>query len=121
MRPNGITLYCPREMRAIEKAIEFVNENAEKQITADGLAEEYEITVKKLQRGFVKQTGKTVHSFLLSVRLQKAKSILSDLDMEIKAIPQKIGFCTVSHFGYCFKRFTGLTPMEFRCQNISIE
>ncbi len=117
MRLQGVIQYSPTEIRAIQNAIAYIDSNPEKPITAEELASDYQIGIKKLQNGFIRITGLTVHYYLLQVRLEKAKELLADLDLPLKTIAYKVGFRTRSHFGQFFKKYTGQTPVQYRFGN----
>src|SRR5450631_2022422 len=104
------------EWEHIDRCISHIEQNYLKPITAMHLADDFNINIRKVHKGFKIKTGSTVHEYLLKVRLENAKSLLLDLDLEIKEIPEKIGFNTSSHFGQVFKNRMGLTPQEFRLQ-----
>jgi AraC family transcriptional regulator of arabinose operon len=40
-----------------------------------------------------------------------------DSEMEIQQISQLVGFLDTSHFIAMFKKFTGITPLDFRKLN----
>ena len=50
--------------------------------------------------------------------LNKAKELLlTHQRMEIQQISQLVGFLDTSHFIAMFKKFTGITPLDFRKLN----
>jgi AraC-like DNA-binding protein len=119
MHINGVIRFSPHELEAINNAIEYINQNFYKAITADELATDFKINIKKLQNGFIRKTGFTVHCYILNVRLTQAKALLSDLDEPIKTIHAKIGFRSQSHFGQFFKKYVSSTPYQYRIQSLS--
>lgn len=105
-----------QEIEVINRAIEYVNQNFYQSISADDLSVKFKIASKKLQFGFIKYTGKTLHPYILRVRLEHSKFLLSNPDKPIKAIHKQIGYKSRSHFGQFFKQQTGITPNEYRSQ-----
>ena len=104
------------EWEYIDCCITYIQQNYLEPITAVQLADDFKINIRKLHKGFKVKTGSSVHEYLLKVRLENAKSLLLDWDLEIKEIPQKVGFNTASYFGQVFKDRIGLTPQEYRLQ-----
>ena len=102
------------DVAAIEKAIAFTTEKYQEDVTADKLSLEFGIPAKKIQPGFKRKTGLTVYAYLQQLRLEHAKAFLKDTSLPIKIIARKTGFRTPSHFGEFFKKFTGLTPDQYR-------
>jgi AraC-like DNA-binding protein len=59
-------------------------------------------------------TGKTLHQYLLSVRLTKALDLLQTTTLSITEIAHKTGFSDVQQFCKFFLNQTGSTPSSFR-------
>lgn len=61
-------------------------------------------------------------NYLIRVRIENAQKLLcSDLTLTIKEVGERSGFNDNSYFGKVFKKFTGLTPREYRAANTYIE
>ena len=52
--------------------------------------------------------------YLSELRIEKAKELLADITINVKDIGQKVGYRDSSYFTKVFKRFTGVTPSEYR-------
>jgi AraC-like DNA-binding protein len=50
----------------------------------------------------------------LTVRLQKAKFLLADMQLSISEVAFKVGFSTQAYFSTVFKSKFSLTPSEYR-------
>jgi transcriptional regulator GlxA family with amidase domain len=109
----------PYEKRRIEQAMDYINLNYRNRLSADQLSIEVNLSKQKLQAGFQELTGHTVHSYILKVRVEKAKQLLEDTDHPVKFIAAAMGFKRPSHFIFTFKEFTKLTPIEFRLRCIA--
>jgi len=67
-----------------------------------------------LLREFKKNFLITPHQYLMNVRLQQAAILLSESDISITELGKKIGFRDLSSFSKLFKRYSGLSPENFR-------
>jgi AraC-like DNA-binding protein len=114
MRLNGIPVFTIHDMEAVEKVIGYIDNNFCRQFSADELSLDFQIPVKKLQKGMQRKMGLSVHKYQLKVRIDNAKLLLSDTDEPIKKISKKLGFSSPSHFGDAFKENTGMPPVEWR-------
>lgn len=56
--------------------------------------------------------------YLNNLRMIEAEKLLIDLEKEITDISQDVGFSNPSNFSRSFKKFTGLSPSEYRKNNI---
>jgi AraC family transcriptional regulator len=70
-----------------------------------------------LARAFRQHYRYTVGDYVRRLRLEWASKQLVDTDNSIAEIAAASGFYDQSHFIHTFKRFTGLTPAEYRSQN----
>lgn len=102
-----------QEMTAIEQAISHLELHFSEKISAYDLSDLFHIPLKKLQAGFKRKVGFTIHDYLSSVRLSHAKTFLAGEDA-LKCIPYKVGYRSSSHFGQFFKKLVGITPAEYR-------
>ena len=117
MRLNRSIRLMPYERRSIEKAMIYIDQKYREHLSADNLSVECNISKQKLQAGFQEKTGMTVHSYLLKVRIEKAKRMLADTNQPVKSIAAAMGFKRPSHFIFTFKEYTSLTPCEYRLQS----
>ena len=106
----------PRWQRRIKQAIDYIHDHYYNHISQEGLSMEVNLSVPKLQAGFKQLTGLTLASYHEEVKIKVAKSLLEETDLPLKAIAQKVGFKTHSHFGEVFKRITNMTPSTYRNQ-----
>lgn len=114
MRLNGIILLSRYDMDCIDRAIAYIKKNYRDPISAENLALEAGISVKKLQAGLKRETGFTLHDYHFHVRIEEAKKSLSNEDYPLKSIARTCGFKNESHFCKVFKKVTSLTPVEYR-------
>lgn len=76
------------------------------------------MNAKYIGKCFLRDTGQRFSEYLMSVRLENAKILLAaSLETKISAIAEIIGFEDhVQYFFQVFKKYTGLTPKEYREQ-----
>jgi len=115
MKFNGTIQLTPADLKAIDDAIAYINENYAKAITAEDLSMRFSIRTLELHEGIKRKTTASLHSYLTEVRISKAKEfLLSDLAAPIKHIAALVGYKKQSHFGEVFKSLVGRTPQEYR-------
>ncbi|HKW35216.1 MAG TPA: AraC family transcriptional regulator [Candidatus Acidoferrum sp.] len=66
-----------------------------------------------LARAFSKVVGLPPHAYLESVRIQRARDLLKS-GMSVVGTALEIGYPDQSHFTHRFRRFTGVTPGQYR-------
>jgi transcriptional regulator GlxA family with amidase domain len=121
MRLNRTTQLCKYELDCVDQAILFIEKNYRNAISAEKLAMEAGLSIRKLRVGLKTKTGLTLHEFHFTVRIEKAKPLLQDTYYPLKAIASSVGFKTESHFCKRFKRRTMLTPIEYRLLTAKVQ
>ena len=58
----------------------------------------------------------TLRGYLVRVRLEKARALLTAKQDSITEIAMAVGFGDLPRFDKMFKRYTGFTPSAFRSQ-----
>jgi len=66
---------------------------------------------------FQRQYGVTPRQYILNVRMQKARQLLSGGHDAVSDIAEACGFASVYHFCRSFRERTGLTPSQYRQAN----
>ncbi|MBR0030736.1 MAG: response regulator [Treponema sp.] len=99
---------------SVQKICKYIEENYKKPINLDDIAEHCSYSRYHISHIFHDVSGFTVFSYLLEVRMQKAKELLQNSSLSIKEISHEIGFSDQNYFSNVFKRQIGLSPVEFR-------
>ena len=66
-----------------------------------------------LSRIFKKYTGFSPYEYLLNERLTQ-ENPLQNTRLSVEEIAQRVGFNSASHFIRMFRKYEGLTPLQFR-------
>ena len=103
------------ELTCIDRLIAYIDVYYRNDLSAEQLAVEIDMNIKKLRAGIKKKTGYLLHDYHFRVRVEKAKAHLITTHYPLKVIAQAVGFKNESHFCQKFRQFTGMTPHEFRC------
>ncbi|HOV77100.1 MAG TPA: AraC family transcriptional regulator, partial [Sedimentisphaerales bacterium] len=106
-----------RKMTQIRPAIEYIDAHFDQAITLAQIARASHLSVSRLAHLFKEQMGVTVIDYVTSVRIERAKALLLDTDRSCTEIGFLAGYNNPSYFTRTFRRFTGMTPRQFRAQN----
>lgn len=63
---------------------------------------------------FKKETGMNFIKYLTDVRMEKAMELLRGTDLRTYEIADQIGFENTHYFSVAFKKYTGMSPSDFR-------
>ena len=103
--------------RSIGLCLDYINKNIHSQITLADLAELTNLSECYISRLFAKEMGMSLHDYIMSLKLDKAKNLLSFSEYSITDIANYLAFSSQSHFISAFKKAEGITPNKYR--NIS--
>jgi len=81
------------------------------------LAQECNVSEVYFRKLFVRYFNTSPKQFLIDVRLQNAKQLLTEGELEISAVSERCGFSNPYHFCRLFKAHTGMTPTQYRKEN----
>ena len=96
------------------KAISAMEDNCEKTISREEIADIAGISCRQLERLFYQHIGTSPRRYYLKIRLERAKRLLQQTNLSIAEIAFACGFNTASHFSRCFHNIYGFTPRSNR-------
>ncbi|MGN0233742.1 MAG: helix-turn-helix domain-containing protein [Bacteroidaceae bacterium] len=99
-------------VRQLLKAIENNLDNTE--YSVEQLARDVALGRTNLYKRMQTMLGITPNDFIRSIRLKRAATLLSDTNLSIVEISERIGFNTPRYFSSSFKAMFGITPSEYR-------
>lgn len=104
--------------KIVRRAIQEINEHYIEAISLNSVAEKLKITPQYLSKIFMKETSVTFVSYLTTVRMEKAKLLLKNTNKKINFICQQVGYPDPKYFCTLFKKEVGITPNQYRSNNI---
>jgi AraC-like DNA-binding protein len=93
----------------------FIDDHFADKIDLDNIADEACFSKFHFIRLFSSVYKKTPHQYLSSVRIEKAKQLLTT-DLDVAGVCYAVGFESVSSFTGLFKRMTGETPAAYQAK-----
>ena len=98
----------------LRRAIAVMEQDLASRFRVDELADQLRLSRRSLEERFRKELGLSPAKCMTKLRLEKAKQLLCDNELDIASIAMATGFCDSSHFNKAFKREMGVRPSEFR-------
>lgn len=99
---------------ALVKVIDYIQQHYRESITMEQLCDLCGISKQHLCLVFRTSLHTRPMEYVTKKRLQIAKEYLTREDMTIEKIAEATGFCTASYFCKMFKRYEGITPVQFK-------
>ena len=106
----------PQDSAKIDIIYKHINNNFQRPITLDEIADVASMTVPAFCRYFKKATGKTFTKLVNEYRVVNATKLLSESQNSITDICYECGFNNFSHFNKIFKDFTGKSASKYRSE-----
>jgi two-component system response regulator YesN len=99
----------------LEKAKDYIRLNySDDTLSLQKLADHLYISVCYLSLIFKKEADETFLKYLIRVRLDAAKDLLTSSDLQIAEIGEKVGYPDINYFSFFFKKNVGMSPREYR-------
>lgn len=118
-----LALSCHEEQDAKQQILErirsYINTNLGHNLTLSEIAASVSYSSSHVSRFFHHMTGQTVSQYILQCRMEAACVSLTGGTENIQTISEKLGFENVQYFSNVFKKYTGMSPRDYRNQNLS--
>ena len=101
-------------MAIYERFMKSVEEHYRKEHCVKFYADMLCLTPKYLSSIIYEVSGKYASDWIHEHIMLESKALLKSTNMNLKNISELLYFCTPSHFGRFFKRYTGYTPKEYK-------
>lgn len=93
--------------------IQYIHDNYNT-ITLPSLAEHFGRSEGYMSRYIKQETGYSLTYLLKEFKMKKAGSMIRDTRYSIAQIMYEVGYTDISYFYRAFKKYYGMTPMDFR-------
>lgn len=111
-----MTLPGGPDNRLVRQITEHLCEHFAEDLSLSSLSAQLNYHEKYLNRVFRRETGVSIHRFLLNYRITRAKKFLQKTQLSITEIANLCGFPNQPHFSATFLKIVGTSPSEYRKQ-----
>ncbi len=101
------------------QAVRYIEEHYSEPITLERLSELLDCSSRMLLRKFKAQFQTSPIDYLIQVRMEQAKQLLSRTRLPIREIAESTGYTDHYYFSRLFKKNAGVPPAEYRALVIS--
>lgn len=106
MKPENATIYMIRDY--------ISNHYANPSLSVKDISEYAKLSASYVCTFFKTGTGVTLNQYITEYRMEKAKQLLADPRYRIADVSLAVGYSDGNYFGKSFKKYTGLSPSEYR-------
>lgn len=97
----------------LQRVIQNINDNLSTVRLVD-LAKDCGLSLRNLNRLFLKECGLSPKDFIILQRVELAKKLLKTSNLTVTDISLEVGYNSLSKFISTFKKFTGTLPSDYR-------
>lgn len=98
----------------LRKAVALVEKNLDNSdYSVERFSDDMCMSRMNLYRKLQSITGQKPTEFIRSIRLKKAAQLLTNTELSVVEISEKVGFATPSYFSKCFKEMFGVLPTQY--------
>ena len=107
---------CTRALntRVLKRVMDYIQSQLGEDLSLETIADVAHISPYYFGKLFKISMGQTVHQYVMSERLKRARWLLKNRRLPQEEIALACGFSSQSHFATAFRNETGLTPRRFR-------
>lgn len=98
----------------IERAAHYFKDNYNKQISIEQYAEEHLMSVNWFIHSFKSVMKMSPMQYIISLRIAMGKGYLENSTKNIAEISNEVGYGNALYFSRLFRKYTGMTPTEYR-------
>jgi AraC family transcriptional regulator len=102
------------DFRRLQRVYKFIEANLERDLRLDQVAQVACLSQYHFARAFKKATGRTVHAYMITRRLERAKELLAANQSSIADIAFQCSFSSQANFTKAFVRSLGVSPGRYR-------
>lgn len=81
---------------------------------SDYISQKLQLPYDKLSKVFKKQTNTTLEKYIIQLKIEKAKEMLSQGEFSVSEISFMLGYSSVHYLSNQFKKSTGVTISKFK-------
>lgn len=101
--------------RQASRILSYIQVHFRKELSLDHISELTDLHPNYICSMFKKETGQNFIQYLNSLRIQEAKKLLSkESELSVSEIGKIVGFENKHYFAKVFKRYTSMTPGQYR-------
>ncbi len=100
--------------KIVNNAILAIKTSDLKDVSLEYIAKQIYVSPYYLSRIFKQETGENFINYVTKIRVEKAKELILNFNLDTNQIADIIGYNSTKYFLKVFKKYTDLTPREFK-------
>jgi two-component system, response regulator YesN len=106
--------YANGSDRSIEVALQYIRTHYHVDLSLEKVASIVYLNPAYFSQLFKQKTGQGFKEYVIQLRLEQAKQLLTNPKLKLIDITERIGYHDLRHFSQVFRKKYGITPSEYR-------
>lgn len=106
-----------RRQTLAEDIMEYLNTHIGETVNLEEIARHFSYSLSSIKRIFKEVNGRSIMACLIDLRMRQARTMLTETDLSIEKIAEKVGYSNVYYFSTAFKKYWGTPPARCRLEN----
>ena len=109
-RNNPLNFDSYEKASVANTLLTFITENYMQNISLETMSKSMYMSPVYISKVFKEETGESPINYLIKVRLAKARELLEESTLSVKAAARRVGYEDVYHFSKLYKKYFGIPP-----------
>ncbi|MEM6332868.1 MAG: substrate-binding domain-containing protein [Planctomycetota bacterium] len=98
----------------VAAAASFIRRRVAEPFTIEDVVQCVPMSRRSLEQRFKKSFGRTLQSYIIDIRIERAKQLLTETDYPMPEVAYRSGFSEAAYFATVFRKHVRQTPTAFR-------
>lgn len=98
----------------VQRATAYIDEHLDQGLSLQQVAKHVHMNPNYFSEMFKRETGQNYIEYVTRARMRRAMSLLTETPAKISEVANSVGYEDLKYFNRLFKKFTGVTPSEYR-------
>ena len=104
----------PEDLACVRRARSKMDREYDQPLNVPVIARAAHMSPAHFSRSFKEAYGETPHSYLMTRRIERAKTLLRTTPLSVSEISLAVGCWSLGSFGTRFRELVGMSPTEYR-------
>lgn len=110
-----------KDKKIIDEIKQFIEGNYQHDIKLHHISERFYFSREYISRKFKQEYNENITDYIVSIRITKAKELLTHSNLSIREISNLVGYQDEKYFSKVFKKYERLTPNDYRKKRMKNE
>jgi AraC-like DNA-binding protein len=111
---ENLNLESYERQQVVSTIVSFLNENYMKEVSLGRISKNMYLSPVYISKIFKEETGDSPINYLIRIRLAKARELLHEGNLPVKAVAKNVGYNDAYYFSKLYKKYYGHPPSRYK-------